>query len=88
MAGRKGTDRMVSLFSLSLFILQYKIFPEIYKITCEEGDIFKELSQDFYHSLPRKHTRHFSSKSFEEMLSTVGRKGGERNVSNISACLK
>ena len=62
MAGRQGTDRMVSLFSLPLFILQYKVFPEIHKITediSEEGDIFKELTQDFYHNLPRKHTRLF-----------------------------
>lgn len=71
MTGRQGSDRMGSLFSLSLFILRYKVFPEIYKIASEEGDIFKELTQDFYHNLPRKHTRHFSSKGFEEVFSTV-----------------
>lgn len=73
------TRKRQNVFTLFItVILWYKVFPEIYKITSEGGDIFKELAQDFCHNLPKKHSRHFSSKSSEEMFSTVKERRGEK----------
>lgn len=78
-AVQKARNRQnIFVFLIALIVLQYELFPT-YKTASEEEDVSKNLTQDFNPNIARKHTK---------MFSTVWRKGGKRNVSNIGACLE